>query len=581
MDKKNNLFCTKNKKRKIRNCKTDDFSFIEPIMMVMDEKDVFLNFKIDKIDNNATILIKNLIKIIYKYESDIVHNIRQIEDNRNFNIKKYEDEFHHFDGEIGRKNIARIFGISYSNFKRNWVKPLNKKESIVFRFKSLLKLIQSTNKYLPEKLKNIADKEIYNYLENEGISKDLRVQIAIIFNNYVDIPLGFSDISKLLGKNRMYLNLLSENLKHDLEFEQINKYFTLLSSIFFLDNQLFKRNNIELNSLKSLKDLKKQCYNLILDYMRENEIINDEVIGEFEVIFYSFLALAENREESFNISDFSRAITNNPKGVIFSSKLRDGWKISIEQCLIMKSLLPNNSKYSNKAKKLLDKYIKYRESIRESEYHTYWYDKDIIRFHCTVLTIRDLCIDILNLLPFPPESFLKGFPPEWYTFNRHHFFVGDKKSINPNRIILTISQTHPNHEGKNRRIRKLLIWRFKGRTEIPKYYQNLMGGEKKWSVYLKRREYIEKHGIGYFILKYLTSKNGRNHFINRFYPNVLSEKSENIFYLSEKDIALKLEKEIKKVIKIWIEKYPKSTPKLPHYAKYLLPAQRRIYKYTS
>jgi hypothetical protein len=313
-----------------------------------------------------------------------------------------------------------------------------------------------------------------------------------------------------------------------------------------------------------------------------HEIINDDFIGEFEVIFYSFLALAEGRGNSFNINDFSREITNNPKGIIFSSKLRDGWKISIEQCLLMKRLLPPDTKYYKKARTLLENYIKYRESIRESEYHTYWYDEDVIRFHCTILTIRDLCVDILSLFPFPVKCFLKSFPPENYTFNRHHFYIADKKSLDPNRIILTISQTHPIHERQNKKIRKLLNWRFKGIGDSPTFYQNIARGSEKWALYLKRRKYIEKFGIGNFILKYLTDSDGKNYFIERFYPMIFFGKGKNVFYLTEQEkmvIALNLETEIKNILKDWADKYPDLIPKLPDYAKYILPKQSPIYKF--
>jgi hypothetical protein len=212
----------------------------------------------------------------------------------------------------------------------------------------------------------------------------------------------------------------------------------------------------------------------------------------------------------------------------------------------------------------------------------YWHDEDIIRFHCTILTIRDLCIDILTLFPFPAECFLKNFPPECYTFNRHHFYLADKKSLDPNRIILTITQTHPNHEGQNKMIRKLLNWRFKGIEASPTFYQNIVRGSEKWALYLKRRKYIEKFGIGNFILKYLTDEDGKNYFIERFYPSLFFGKGKNVLYLPEQDkivIALNLEIEIKNIIKEWADKYPDLIPKLPDYAKYILPQQLRIYKF--
>ncbi len=577
MDEKKKFYCSNNP-RKV----SEKVYSSENNLIYINQKDVFINLVTDQADDNATILIKGLIRIIHKNESIIVNHIRKIGESDCFNIKKYDDEFHHFDGEIGRRNIARILGIGYSNFKRNWVMSLNKNKNIVLRFKSLVKLVHSTNKYLPDNVKISADNAISQYLEKTGKLNDLRIQIALIFNSYVNNPLGFSDISILLGKNRMYLNLLSENLKETLEFEHINKYIILLSSIFLLDGKSFRKNDLKLNDPKSLRDLKNKSYNLILNLMLKNMVLNEEFIGEFEVIFYSFLALAEDEGENFNINDFSRKITNNPKGILFSAKLKDGWKLSIEQCLIIKKLLPSHNKYSKEAKNLLENYINYRESLRASEYHIYWHNEEVIRVHCTILTVRDLCVNILNNVPFPVECFIKNFPPEWHTFNRHHIYLADKKSIDPNRIILTITQSHPTHERQTKLIKNLLNWRFKGIKEMPVYYQNIKKGCNNWLKYLKRREYIEKYGIGWFILKYLTNENGRNHFIERFYPTAFENKKKNIIYLNEQEkkvVVLNLEKKIKEVIKDWVDKYPRLIPKLPKYAKYIFPVQMRIYKY--
>ncbi len=531
---------------------------------------------------NASKLIKSLINIIDDYEADIVRHIRKLKDKKCFNIKQNEDEFHHFEGKIGKKNIARILGISYSNFKRNWAMPISKNKNLKFRFKSLLKLIHSTGKYFPSKVKIYADKAISHYLEEKGKKSDLRVQIALILSNYVNKPLGFSDISLLLGKNRVYLNLLSENLKKDLEFEQVNKYFNLLSSIFLLRENSFKNCNIKLKNQNSLNELKGKCYNLIVKLMLENNILNEYVIGEFEVIFYTYLTLAEFKKDNYSINEYSRKVSNNPKGILFSSKIKDGWKISLEQCITMKKLLPNNSRFSKKANNLIDNYIEYLESLRDSEYHLFWHNEDVIRFHCTVLTIRDLFIDLLMCKPLPLECFIKNYPPEWYTFSRHHIFPQNKNTINPNRIVLTITKYHPSHENQPFLIRELLKWRINNRKDIPCHYKKLKNGINRWESFLVRREYIERKGIGAFILKYLTDETGRNHFIERFYPKILANDRKNMFTFTDiekRALCLNLERNIKKILNDWIDKYPMLIPKLPNYAKYILPKQMRIYKY--
>ncbi len=533
-------------------------------------------------DNAGTKLVKSLINLIYAYEKDLVNHIRKIGKSYKFQIKMYESKFQRFEGNIGMKNVAKLLGISYSNFKKNWAQHIENKVNINFYFKSFFKVFHATNKYFPENIKIFADSTISDYLDAIGLDNDLRIKISVIFNNYVDIPISFTDISFLLGKSYTYLNILSEKLKMDLEFEHIKKYFNLLSNIFFLNPNNFIKNNIKLKNSKLLNELKEKCYNLIFNIMVEHEILSVESYGEFDVIFYSFLAIAEMRGDSFNINDFSRLITDNVKGVLFSEKLKGGWRISIEQCKIMKKLIPLSSKYSEKAEELIDNYIEYRESLRASEYPIYWWDEDVIRVHCTVLAIRDFCIDVINLDATIPESFIKTYPLEWYTFNRHHIYRGQKKSINPNQLTLPMLKNHPSQEGKTELIKELLIWRFKGIKEIPTYYQNIKKGGEKWLKYLTRREYIEKNGIGFFILKYLTNEEGRNHFIERFYPKVLDKRRKNIFYLTERDkkeIVANLEKKIKKVFSDWVDKYPRLIPRLPKYAKYILPKQMRIFKY--
>lgn len=541
-----------------------------------------IRYPVNSDDCTATVLIKDLINLIFIYENEIVDYIQKIGMEQEFNIKKYENEFHYFDGDIGKRNIAKLLGISYSNFKRNWAQPLEKGENINFYFKSFFKLFHSTNKYFPPNVKLLADDIISRYLDSIDRGNDLRVKLSLIFNNYVNTPLGFTDISYLLGKSNTYLNILSENLKTDLEFEQINKYFNLLSKIFLLKYIDFTKNNIELDINKNLEELKQNCYYLIINIMVENKILDINSFGEFDVIFYSYLTLAEIKRKFFNINDFSRLITDNPKGILFSTKLRDGWRISIEQCNLIKKIIPSNSRYFKKAISLIDNYIEYRESLRKSEYHIYWHDEDIIKIHCTILAIRELCIDILNLDSIIPESFIKNFPPEWYSFNRHHIYQADKKSIDPNRLILTIAKNHPTHEGKINLIRKLLNWRFNGKNEIPSDYQKIPQRKNRWLEYLKRRDYIIKFGVGMFVIKFLTVDTGKNYFIERFYPNILKNNTINLNTLTQQkklQIGQDLEDEIKTILNKWIDKYPKLIPKLPAYAKHLLPLQMRIYKY--
>ena len=50
-------------------------------------------------------------------------------------------------------------------------------------------------------------------------------------------------------------------------------------------------------------------------------------------------------------------------------------------------------------------------------------------------------------------------------------------------------------------------------------------------------------------------------------------------FMPKKVVVLNIEKKIKEILKDWVDKYPKLIPKLPKYARYILPVQMRIYKY--
>jgi len=210
-----------------------------------------------KTDDNAdTKLVKNLINIIYAYENDIVNHIRKIGKSYEFQLKIYESKFQRFEGNIGMKNIAKLLGISYSNIKRNWTQLLKNDLDIDFYFKSFFKIFHNTNKYFPKNVKILADDAISVYLENMGYANDLRISLSLIFNDYVNKALGFADISFLLGRSNTYLNILSEKLKDNLEFEQVKKYFNLLSNIFFLKSIDFENLNIKLKNSKSIEKVK-------------------------------------------------------------------------------------------------------------------------------------------------------------------------------------------------------------------------------------------------------------------------------------------------------------------------------------
>ena len=160
-------------------------------------------------------------------------------------------------------------------------------------------------------------------------------------------------------------------------------------------------------------------------------------------------------------------------------------------------------------------------------YHPSWYTLSTIKFHITMLILRDFGLDILNLEPIKPESFKKTHKMEPITYERHHIFINDKMSMDVNRLVLVMHKKHSDLEGKTKLILNLIKSRIDLTYDCPQYYKtNLNDWRKQWQVYLKRRNYLIEYGIEKFIIEYFTDDSGHNYIIERFFKDTPKGKFE-------------------------------------------------------
>ena len=160
-------------------------------------------------------------------------------------------------------------------------------------------------------------------------------------------------------------------------------------------------------------------------------------------------------------------------------------------------------------------------------YHPSWYTLSTIKFHVTMLILRDLGLDIINLEPIISESFKKTHKMESLTYERHHIFINDKMSIDVNRLALVMHKNHSDLEGKTELILDLIKSRIDLTFDCPQYYKtNLKDWRKQWQVYLERRNYLIENGIEKFIIEFFTDDSGHNYIIERFFKDTPKGKIE-------------------------------------------------------
>jgi hypothetical protein len=367
-------------------------------------------FFVNADDSPGTKLIKTLLNAIYQYEYDIVRHIIEMKEEDDFSITKdkrlgprrfYRKGTLFYPDMPTQANIAKLLGSINRNWVNNWYSKIQNGEIIDIREKTLLRIAHTTNKFFSGAAKEIANISIANFLNDLGKQRDFRVRLCLTFNKYTKKALGYDDLAELLGERyRSHLRDFKEN--NSKLFEKQDKFFRLLSNIYLLGET-----HLHLKDPDSSDDLKEDCFTLVYGTMQIRDIIRDNCRSEFEVAFYSYLAIKEKKGKEYTILDFSREVSETDYKSLFQDNLQRSENFRKKTIRTITDLIPRDSKYSKIAKKYAKNYFEYLISLSqsESERPIEWYEEETIKAHCTIMVVRDLGIDLATLKKMDPNTF--------------------------------------------------------------------------------------------------------------------------------------------------------------------------------
>jgi len=361
----------------------------------------------------------------------------------------------------------------------------------------------------------------------------------LIKKHFPNIRIFDRDISRLFfNRSRA---LMDTHLKGDHKYRVLG-LSTLFSFIFKIriltkEELINKIRDIDDVKLEELEQIKKDIENFIEDFIFANpfdtKYINDKYdIGtkyfkpEYDLVLNVWFEISKTKKKPLLLKKIQKSLNYDSFG-----RFKRGYRYSYDGLMNLEDeleeILP-----SEVYKRTLDyiaKYIRIRNlhPTQPRDYHPSWYTVSTLKFHIVMLIIRDLGLDILNLEPIEPIAFKKTKIMESFTFERHHIFVNDKRSIDVNRLVLVMHTNHHELEGKSDIVNALIKHRIDLTIECPQYYKNNIKNWKiGWEEYLERRLYLLENGIENFILKYFTDKDGHNYIIERFFRDISRSKFE-------------------------------------------------------
>ena len=238
-------------------------------------------------------------------------------------------------------------------------------------------------------------------------------------------------------------------------------------------------------------------------------------IPEFDLCLDLYLAFSRENGKPLNLKEFAKELEGYP-GFTFHANVGPAkWDTIVKLMgefrgnhyalgILMKKLSGENYKLASAA---IRRYLNEREiSVPNPTYHIDWSEPEIVDSHLIFLILRDLGIEIQSLKEVPTRSFRKSLA-DFYKFVRHHIFKNDKKSIDINRLVLTLKGLHPSLENLDSNtilqlINDMLDWNNK---KCPDFYKIALPNNKwidRWQEVLDRREFIKKEGVGKFLLTY-------------------------------------------------------------------------------
>lgn len=392
---------------------------------------------------------------------------------------------------------------------------------------------------------------------------------GVFENEFPDIDFSDFDVSRIIYDNHKFLK---DDFLHSRKIKANSR-----PDLLVLMKIIYHIQNLEINDLVNLKKLrvltpltimriKKDIRKIILSFIFRNpysikyikqdnrtKFQRDTYFWkpEFELFLDLWYAASLNYKEPITIKTFQQKI-GNPA---FSTPTKIGkcntkyfYKLFKKLPYMFPQISQDDLKqvHSN-----VKKYIKIRNlSEVYKDYSIYWDDEIIKKAQITILILRDLGLEILTLEKILSISFNKNLDlHDSRKYQRHHIFTNDKEKIDPNRLVLSVLNSHTSLEGLQDLIIDLINERINWNDDCPQFYlNNIKNAQLLWKEFLKRQNDIIYNGVEYFFRTYYPDV------VNRFYNDVPIDQLEFV---------------IRQVIQDWV-KDGNPIPVLPKYLHNLL-----------
>lgn len=392
---------------------------------------------------------------------------------------------------------------------------------------------------------------------------------GVFENEFPDIDFSDFDVSRIIYNNHKFIK---DDFLHSRKIKGNSR-----PDLLVLMKIIYHIQNLEINDLVYLKKLrvltpltimriKKDIRKIILSFIFRNpysikyikqdnrtKFQRDTYFWkpEFELFLDLWYAASLNYKEPITIKTFQQKI-GNPA---FSTPTKIGkcntkyfYKLFKKLPYMFPQISQDDLKQVHNNVK---KYIKIRNlSEIYKDYSIYWDDKITKKAQITILILRDLGLEILTLEKILSISFNKNLDlHDSRKYQRHHIFTNDKEKIDPNRLVLSVLNSHTSLEGLQDLIIDLINERINWNDDCPQFYlNNIKNAQLLWKEFLKRQNDIIYNGVEYFF---------RTHYpdvVNRFYNDVPIDQLEFV---------------IRQVIQDWV-KDGNPIPVLPKYLHNLL-----------
>jgi hypothetical protein len=342
-----------------------------------DPKDQSLKFPLNENDNEDTTLLKTILNILFKFREE---------------IEEYHGTYE-FRDELSWGRIGRLFGTK-TNIMDNYLNVIQKTstEQAIFYIieKTWLKFVINIEdnfkeKYHIEPIYSLLDSALEQYAQNAWGKIPWTLEVRQIFSTYSQRVFSESVLSERLGRGHNYVNTLKQKGKG--EHEEHSKFFRFLVEVFLADPTDF-----ELNEVKDYEKIKKECLDLVYDYMCKAQVSGEDArlenkemikksdntreIFELMVDILTVMTKAKrnkegNNKEEYRFSKLESVISTGDVGSrILSRKLRNDSPFTRKQFIrIIKEMKGDYYEYnSEEIDRVLDKLRKYKKEATGRKY---------------------------------------------------------------------------------------------------------------------------------------------------------------------------------------------------------------------